>query len=66
MREAPTRLDEAENRIAELEAKLGGKWPADVCKYCGERSARMYSQPNPGMEVWLCGSCKRSEKRLVR
>jgi hypothetical protein len=66
MREAPTRLDEAEKRIAELEAKLGGKWPADVSKYCGERGARLYKQVNPSHEVWFCEKCKRSEQRYIK
>jgi hypothetical protein len=28
----PQRISELEKRVAELEGKIGGKWPADVCK----------------------------------
>ena len=37
----PQRVSALEKRIGALEEKLGGKWPADVCRYCGERGARL-------------------------
>jgi hypothetical protein len=37
----PDRTAALEQRVAELESKLGGKWPADVCRLCGERAARI-------------------------
>jgi hypothetical protein len=36
----PDRTKLLEQRVAELEAKLNGKYPADVCPRCGERTMR--------------------------
>lgn len=41
MRDAPTRIDELEKRVQELEQKLVGPYPPDVCRLCGERAARL-------------------------
>src|SRR5262249_1194543 len=40
-----------------LEEKLGGKWPADVCKFCGERAVRLETSypAREGLvdQIWL-------------
>jgi hypothetical protein len=64
------RISELEKRVAELEGKIGGKWPADVCKYCGARAVRRHSKLGPLQrgkmrERWKCGECNRMETRLV-
>lgn len=71
MREAPGRVDELQKRIAELETKLSGKWPADVCRKCGERSMRLYHTAGPtdkGLlrEEWNCGACDFYDVRLIK
>jgi hypothetical protein len=57
----PDRLAELEKRVEELENKLNGKWPAEVCRHCGERAARLqYSRVEErGVEVtrWDCEKC---------
>jgi predicted SprT family Zn-dependent metalloprotease len=49
-----------------LEEKLGGKWPGDVCPYCGARAFRLERQEMHGRrEVWQCGECQQKvEVRL--
>jgi hypothetical protein len=42
LQQVPSEVDELNARVAALEEKLGGKWPADICRYCGERGARLY------------------------
>lgn len=66
----PTEVDDLKARVAELEEKLGGKWPADVCKYCGNRTMRMKNQFGPNekgkmIEQWYCPDCNKYEERLV-
>lgn len=71
LNEVPEEVDDLKRRVSELEDKLGGKWPADVCKFCGERTLRLYfSRPNPDKghihEEWQCSACNQMEKRLVK
>ena len=57
MREAPAKVDDLDRRVAELEQKLTGPWPPDVCRLCGERAARLdYSGEEKGIvrERWEC------------
>ena len=60
MRDTAERIPALEARIAELEQKLGNKWPPDVCKKCGERTLRMaYSRPEEKgiiLQRWSCAS----------
>jgi len=70
LRGVPTRIDALEKKVAELEEKLGGKWPADVCKFCGERAVRLETTwpPNKGLieQEWRCQKCGQYEHRSVR
>ena len=70
MKEAPDKLDTLEKRVAELEEKLGDTWPADVCKFCGARAARMvWSVPHEkGLtrQDWKCGECEHTEVRTIK
>jgi hypothetical protein len=63
----PDRTAVLEKRVEELESKLGGKWPADICRHCGERAARLeYSRVETnGVEVtrWDCEKCQFSDFR---
>jgi hypothetical protein len=62
----PNEVDELKRRVTALEDKLGGKWPADVCRHCGERAARLgYSRLEKNIEVqrWDCEKCGDSDFR---
>ena len=68
---APSRIKELEQRVANLEEKLGGKWPADVCKSCGARAVRMVSVIGPDIngnmiESWHCSECNFTEERRIK
>jgi hypothetical protein len=69
LQQIPTELEELKTRVAALEEKLGGKWPADVCRYCGQRALRLHqTYPIPDMhglivEDWQCDNCKRIDNR---
>jgi hypothetical protein len=69
LQNTPKRLTELERRVAELEEKLGGKWPADYCKFCGARAVRLAHMfgPNNGQmeEQWECSECKNAETRII-
>jgi hypothetical protein len=65
----PDRTALLEKRVTELENKLGGKWPADVCRHCGERAARLgYSRLEKTIEVsrWDCEICGESDFRHTK
>jgi hypothetical protein len=68
----PDRTKSLEERLSALEDKLNGKWPADVCKFCGKRGMRLYhSYPSTDAkgnvrEDWTCEICNRSENRFFR
>ena len=58
----PDEIDELKRRVADLEGKLDGKWPPDVCRFCGERAVRlrtaMASDKATILERWHCGQCQ--------
>jgi ribosomal protein S27AE len=57
----PKRIESLEKRVADLEEKLGGKWPGDVCPYCGAQAFRLKVQGMHGqLERWECGECKQT------
>ncbi len=69
--ELPAEVDDLNRRVADLEAKLGGKWPADVCRKCGERAMRLEAIQGPDSrgamkEMWACGECQFHEPRIAR
>lgn len=69
VRAATAKVPALEARIAELENKLGGKWPADVCPKCGERAMRATGDIRGGFkdayDRWECSSCDYNEPRAV-
>lgn len=70
IRNASDRVPILEERIAELEQKLAGKSPAEVSKFCGDRTARLSRTlgPNAGLieQKWSCASCSKTETRVVK
>jgi len=72
LQQVPSEVDDLKSRVAVLEEKLGGKWPADVCKYCGERAARLLeagrfaTTEGTKMERWSCSACGKTEMRHVK
>jgi uncharacterized protein with PIN domain len=75
LQEIPAELDELKARMAALEEKLGGrgKWPGDVCPYCGALAMRLTTQGQrrgAGVmefryDTWTCQECGKSEERKV-
>ena len=68
----PQRISELEKRVAELEGKIGGKWPADVCKssivereQCACIASSAPFKEEKCANVWKCGECNRMETRMV-
>ena len=65
--EIPEEVDDLKRRLAALEEKLDGKWPADVCKHCGDRNLRLsHSGVDTTKKIrqqWNCGSCQQIEIR---
>ena len=61
IQQLPSEVEDLKRRIAALEEKLGGKWPADVCRYCGERAMRLEAAFTS--ETWLCSACGKREYR---
>lgn len=68
--EVPAEVDDLKKRVADLEQQLGGKWPADVCKFCGARAARLSSKRGPSgdiiTEVWKCAECGQADHRPMK
>lgn len=67
----PDKVAALEKRVAELEEKLNGKWPADVCPRCGARAMRAQHTFGPdgkGLmhQGWACGECQYQEERMIR
>ena len=66
----PDEVDDITRRVAALEEMLGGKYPPDVCKFCGERSTRLTASLGPMdkgkmQENWTCKECGQVEVRVV-
>ncbi|HEY0920503.1 hypothetical protein [Devosia sp.] len=69
--EVPSEVYDLKRRVADLEEKLGGKWPAEVCRYCGERAVRLMDHRGPDAhgiitELWTCGACQQTDRRPVK
>lgn len=66
----PLEVDELKRSVAALEGKLNGKWPADVCRFCGERTARLTAQHGPRdgamIENWFCSACSQNDRRMMK
>ena len=68
----PAKQIDLEKRVKELEEKLGGKWPGDLCHKCGERALRLWhSYPQVDKkgnitEDWKCERCGNQEPRFFR
>jgi len=68
----PPEVDELRKQVVALEHKLSGKWPPDVCRYCGERAARLtYVAPSLNaqgikIERWTCSACNKVEPRQIK
>jgi hypothetical protein len=63
----PSEIDQINERVTALEGKLGGKWPADVCRLCGERSARIGHstlEKTTVIERWDCEACNNTDFRF--
>ena len=59
----PSELDELKARVADLEEKLNGKWPGDVCPFCGARAFRLDRVDMHGQrEVWKCEACQKTRE----
>jgi len=56
LNKVPDGVSALEKKLEELESKLGGKWPPDVCRLCGERAARLgHSHLEKMIEVFSVG-----------
>jgi hypothetical protein len=71
LKQVPAEVDEIKERIIALEDRLGSKWPADVCRFCGERAARLSSSRaanDKGIvtEYWHCEKCQESDLRSYK
>ena len=67
----PTEIDKLQARVAELEEKLGNKWPGDVCRRCGARAAYLANTRGPNAqgiitELWHCNQCEQDDNRSVK
>lgn len=70
LQDVPNEIDNLKLRISDLEEKLGGRWPPDVCRYCGARASRLTATLGPDdkgkmHEHWSCNECQKTEKRIV-
>jgi ribosomal protein L40E len=67
----PSRVGELEATVKDLTEKLNGKWPADVCRSCGERGLRLKHKLGPVAqgnmrEEWDCEKCGARDTRIVK
>ena len=70
LQEVPSEVDDLKRRVAELDEKLNGKWPGDVCRYCGARAARLTDTRGGSTgiihENWTCEECGETDYRHVK
>jgi ribosomal protein L37AE/L43A len=70
LQEIPAETDALKQRVADIEEKLNGKWPADVCRFCGERAVRLDRSLIDGkgmvQEHWQCAKCEKEDVRLLK
>jgi ribosomal protein L37AE/L43A len=71
LQELPSEVDILKRQVATLEEKLGGKWPPDVCRFCGERAVRLRASFGPDTqgnmhENWECEKCQKTDVKLVK
>ena len=71
LRTLPPRVAELEATVQDLNQKLNGKWPADVCRMCGERGLRLTNTLGPNYqgnmrEHWLCEKCGGHDNRVIK
>lgn len=69
--EVPEEVDDLKKRVATLEEMLNGKWPAEVCRFCGARAVRLKDQRGPDMqgvvtEFWTCSECGQNDRRRAK
>ena len=69
--EVPEEMDDLNRRVADLEEKLGGTWPADVCRFCGKRAARLAdstlaNDKGYAREEWFCAECNNTDTRAFK
>ena len=67
--DVPEEVDDLKKRVAELENKLDGKWPPDVCRLCGERAARIsgsHVEKVTVTEYWDCSACHERDFRFTK
>lgn len=63
LQQVPSEVDELKKKVADLEEKLGGKWPGDVCPFCGAMAFRLERVDMHGQrEVWQCGECQKKRE----
>jgi hypothetical protein len=65
----PDEVDELKKKVAALEEKLGGNYPPDVCRSCGERQARLiytYAADAVVYETWRCRACGADDQRVSK
>ena len=69
----PDRVKALEQKVADLEEKLNGKYPPDVCPRCGSRTMRSTGSFGPNekgmmMQDWQCQDeeCHYHETRMIK
>jgi ribosomal protein L40E len=66
----PRDVDDLKARIGGLEEKLSGNWPPDVCRMCGERTARLsdtgVAERGLIREAWECKKCGARDLRFYK
>ena len=72
VQELPDQVNALQRRLSDLEQKFAGKWPPDVCRYCGERAVRLHfvfggvDDKGNVHESWKCEACKHVDERVYK